>query len=58
MMYRVFTVSLPQSVIFGTKLLCWVLSMSFENSTKSPGMSRKTESMLIIIAFMSTMPIS
>ena len=32
--------------------------MSFENSTKSPGMSRKTESMLIIIAFMSTMPIS
>ena len=32
--------------------------MSLEKSTSSPGMSRKTESMLMIMAFMSTMPMS
>ena len=52
------TVSLPQSVILGTKLLWWVLSMALEKRTSSPGMSRNTESMLMTMAFMSTMPIS
>ena len=49
---------MPQSEIFGTKLRWCVLSMAFEKSTKSPGISRNTESMLMMMAFMSTMPMS
>ena len=54
----VLTTNLPQSLIEGTKFLCRVLSMAFENNTISAGMSKNTVSILSAIALVSTRPIS
>ena len=55
---RVAYTALPRKSILGTKFLWCVLSISFENSTSSPGMSRNTDSMLSSMAFISTEPMS
>ena len=56
--YRIFTSKRPTKEIFGTKLLCVVLSINLENIRLIAGINRNTVTMLHTMLFASTKPIS
>ena len=53
---RIFTISFPQRLIFGTKFLCLVRSMALLNIITSAGISRNTVIRLKMMAFVITRP--